>query len=218
MDSKSILIIGAGGIGGLLFDFICRSIAFSALPKIRLTIMDGDIVEQRNLPHQRFSHSDIGIHKVEALVHHIQDVGNLKKQGVEINTIASDFTQPSQLQPYDLVIIAVDREGPRKLVHANAEQWLDLRARGDGFVMWSHHDEIQVLDNQPKLPAGKSASCQLDEAIELGNIQFGFALAAAHGAQWVVQWLRGRNTPAGKLYSIHMGEFLYTTSSVEVIE
>jgi hypothetical protein len=31
-------------------------------------------------------------------------------------------------------------------------------------------------------------------------------LAAAHGAQWIIQWLRGANVPTGRMYSAHMGE------------
>ena len=67
MQQKSILIIGAGGIGGLLLDLLCRSISFSGSFEVKISIMDGDVVEQRNLPHQQFSTSDLGTHKVDAL-------------------------------------------------------------------------------------------------------------------------------------------------------
>ena len=206
MQQKSILIIGAGGIGGLLLELLCRSISFSGSFQVKISIMDGDVVEQRNLPHQRFSTSDLGAHKVDALSNRLQQLVKAADNDVVIDSISTNFSGEKSLEEFDLVIVAVDREEPRKLVHANAAQWLDLRARGDGFVMWSHLEDIQILDLLPKLPEGTSASCQLDEAIETGNIQFGFALAAAHGVQWVVQWLRGGSPPAGKMYSIHMGE------------
>ena len=135
-----------------------------------------------------------------------------------IDPICTNFTGRITLEGYDLVIVAVDREEPRRLVHRNATQWLDLRARGDGFVMWSHLDDLQILNLLPKLSEGKSASCQLDGAIETGNIQFGFALAAAHGAQWVVQWLRGGSPPSGKMYSIHMGELPMPEPSQGLVE
>ena len=55
-----ILIIGAGGIGGMLSELI-----IPALNKIEkncsIEIMDGDIVEESNLGHQRFSHKDVGL-------------------------------------------------------------------------------------------------------------------------------------------------------------
>jgi len=58
----------------------------------------------------------------------------------------------------------------------------------------------------------------LDEAVESGNIQFGFALAAAHGAQWIIQWLRGASVPSGKMYSIHMGELPLPEIAQELVE
>ncbi|DAC62998.1 MAG TPA: hypothetical protein D7I10_02940 [Candidatus Poseidoniales archaeon] len=206
MQQKSILIIGAGGIGGLLLDLLSRSISFSGSFEVKISIMDGDVVEQRNLPHQRFSISDLGNHKVHALNDYLQHLVYTADNGVMIDPICTNFSGKIELEEFDLIIVAVDCEEPRRIVHANANQWLDLRARGDGFVIWSHLDNLEILDSLPKLPEGISASCQLDGAIETGNIQFGFALAAAHGAQWVIQWLRGGNPPSGKMYSIHMGE------------
>ena len=72
--------------------------------------------------------------------------------------------------------------------------------------MWSHLDDMRVLKMFPPLPDGESASCQLEDAVESGNIQFGFAEAASHGAQWVIQWLRGGQVPSARTYSIHMGD------------
>ena len=180
--------------------------------------MDGDRIEVRNLAHQQFGHADISQPKVSIVQDRILANGIASLSGVEVNGIAEDFSTQTDLSKYDLVIVSVDREEPRHLVHTNATQWLDLRARGDGFVMWSHLDDLQILDTLPKLPEGISASCQLDGAIETGNIQFGFALAAAHGAQWVVQWLRGGSPPAGKMYSIHMGELPMPEPSQGLVE
>ncbi len=206
----NILMIGAGGIGGLLVNHVTRAFAFSGLNELagslELTLMDGDVVESRNLPHQQFGHSDVSGHKVTAIQQRAESAGMTSVNGVDVIGIADDFSAETDLSKYDLVVVAVDREEPRNIVHANAKHWLDLRARGDGFVMWSYQDDLRVLDNLPKLPEGTSTSCQLEEAVETGNIQFGFALAAAHGAQWIVQWLRGASVPLGKMYSIHMGE------------
>ncbi|MDE0708094.1 MAG: ThiF family adenylyltransferase [Candidatus Poseidoniales archaeon] len=206
----SVLIIGVGGIGGLLTDIVSRAVAFSDLTKqngmISLTLMDGDIVEERNLPHQRFAAADVGKPKVEALVRQLQDVGITEERGVFLIPVGENFSADTNLSEYDLVVVAVDREEPRRLVHENAGAWLDLRCRGDGFLMWSHLDDVRVLNMFPTLPDGESASCQLEEAVETGNIQFGFAEAASHGAQWVIQWLRGAQVPQGRTYTIHMGD------------
>ena len=69
---KAVLVIGAGGIGGLLVDLVSRAISESGfneqMGRVSLTVMDGDVVEARNLPHQRFSQTDIGRAKVLALI------------------------------------------------------------------------------------------------------------------------------------------------------
>jgi hypothetical protein len=179
--------------------------------------MDGDFVEERNLPHQPFTADDAGSSKVEAICRQLRDTGITEERCMMI-PVAENFSTGTDLSKYDLVVVAVDHEEPRKLVHAKAKHWLDLRARGDGFVMWSYQDDLRVLDSLPKLPEGTSTSCQLDEAVETGNIQFGFALAAAHGAQWIVQWLRGATVPSGKMYSIHMGELPLPEITPELIE
>ena len=215
----NILIIGAGGIGGLLTHHVARAVAFSGLTDqigvLRLTLMDGDEVEERNLPHQPFCRDDVwGLSqqdKVDSIWYDlVYRVGVKPSLGVQIVVINENFTydggEEGSISEYDLVVVAVDRPEPRKWVHCKAERWLDLRARGDGFVMWSHEDDYQIFDAFPTLPLGESASCQLEEAVEMGNIQFGFALAAAHGAQWIIQWLRNSLVPPGRSYTIHMGD------------
>jgi hypothetical protein len=217
-----ILIIGAGGIGGLLTNHVMRAFAFSGLSEmvgnLEMTLMDGDVIESRNLPHQQFGQSDQSTHKVAAIQQRIEAAGMSIGNRLELVGIAENFSSETDLSKYDLVVVAVDREEPRNLVHTNAKHWLDLRARGDGFVMWSYQDDIRVLDCLPKLPEGTSTSCQLEDAVESGNIQFGFALAAAHGAQWIIQWLRGASVPSGKMYSIHMGELPLPEIAQELVE
>ena len=217
-----ILVIGAGGIGSLLAEHVTRAFAFSGLNEligsIEMTLMDSDVIESRNLPHQQFSHRDQSQHKVTAIQQRLEAAGMAIENRVELVGIAENFSVETDISKYDLVVVAVDREEPRNLVHANAKHWLDLRARGDGFVMWSHQDDLCVLDCIPKLSEGTSTSCQLEEAVETGNIQFGFALAAAHGAQWIVQWLRGASTPSGKMYSIHMGQLPLPETTQGLVE
>ena len=217
-----ILIIGAGGIGSLLAEHVTRAFAFSGLNELigdlEVTLMDGDVVEPRNLPHQQFGHCDLSGHKVTAIQQRVEAVGTTSANGVDVIGIAEDFSEKTDLSHYDLVVVAVDREEPRNLVHTNAKHWLDLRARGDGFVMWSHQDDLRVLDSLPKLPGGTPTSCQLEDAVESGNIQFGFALAAANGAQWIVQWLRGAAVPSGKMCTIHMGELPMPEIPQEAVE
>ena len=203
-SETKILVIGAGGIGGLLTLYVSRAIAFSQWPHgvVEITLMDGDIVEYRNLPHQQFIPEDIGNPKVYALEKYLCNLS----ENLQFTPLASNFSDDTNLSEYDLVVVAVDCEEPRKLVREKAEAWLELRSTGDGCLMWSHMDDLDVLNLFPKLQPGESASCQHENAVETGNIQFGFALAAAHGAQWIIQWLRNSMVPPGRTYTIHMGE------------
>ena len=203
-SETKILVIGAGGIGGLLTLHVSRAIAFSQWPHgvVEITLMDGDIVEERNLPHQQFTPEDIGKPKVNALKRYMCNQSETLRYIPE----ARNFTDDSILSKYDLVVVAVDCEEPRQLVREKANTWLELRSTGDGCLVWSCVDDIDVLNLFPTLAPGESAGCQLDGAIEMGNIQFGFALAAAHGAQWIIQWLRNSMVPPGRTYTIHMGE------------
>ncbi len=66
-----------------------------------------------------------------------------------------------------------------------------------------------AADIERMTPNHEPASCQLDGAIESGNIEFGFGWAAVHGAQWCLQTLRGlvgvntRGPPARALSVTH---------------
>ena len=216
---KKMLIVGVGGIGGAFTELVTRAAAFSNLTSkigpITISLMDADLVEKHNLPHQRFSTKDIGRSKVEALANQLRDAGVDESQGVILNPIVENLSSDTDLSEYDIVVIAVDREEPRRLVHENAKAWLDLRCRGDGFLMWRHLEDIRVLNRFPALADGESASCQLEGAIEDGNIQFGFVNAASHGAQWLIQWLRGSQVPSARTYSIHMGDLPLPFASEE---
>jgi hypothetical protein len=97
--------------------------------------------------------------------------------------------EPSDIEPSDLVVVAVDSTVARRVVHKSTEIWLDLRCSGDGYIAIDHRVgggtvESLTVDQPPK-------SCQLHGSIANGNIQFGYLAAAAHGAQWVLQSLRG---------------------------
>ena len=70
-DGLEIHIIGAGGIGSNLISLLLPSlrngIIADQLGGISFHLHDADIVEERNLVHQRFTESQINMTKVEAL-------------------------------------------------------------------------------------------------------------------------------------------------------
>ena len=75
---KSVLIVGAGGIGTTVVDLLVPALERIEL-SAKITLMDGDVVETSNLGHQNYSTFDIGKMKVDALAKKWQ-----KKRFVEL--------------------------------------------------------------------------------------------------------------------------------------
>ena len=196
-----ILIVGAGGIGGLALDLIVPALE-KVKQKSSITIMDGDTVESSNLGHQRFSTSDIGSFKTDALttkydrfkhVHCVPNTDNLRFK--------------EQLQNFDYIIIAVDRPQPRRLVHATNVPWIDLRSTGDGHVFFTNDSDPSLVSMMT--PDHEPASCQIAGAIEAGNIQFGYVNAAAAAATWLMGQLRNQPPLRERMSSIMFGELKF---------
>ena len=104
-----VLLVGAGGIGSHLTDLLCRGLHGHSLD---LTLMDGDVVEERNLAHQRFPTWSIGRPKTDVLAQRHASEGHL------LTAVAENLRSAEQLSGYDLIVVAVDRPEPRRLVHA----------------------------------------------------------------------------------------------------
>ena len=196
-----ILIVGAGGIGGLALDLIVPALE-KVKQKSSITIMDRDTVEASNLGHQRFSTSDIGSFKTDALttkydrfkhVHCVPNTDNLRFK--------------EQLQNFDYIIIAVDRPQPRRLVHATNVPWIDLRSTGDGHVFFTNDSDPSLVSMMT--PDHEPASCQIAGAIEAGNIQFGYVNAAAAAATWLMGQLRNQPPLRERMSSIMFGELKF---------
>lgn len=182
---QKVLLIGAGGIGSHLTDLLCRGLHGHGLD---LTLMDGDVVEERNLAHQRFHPNDTGRAKADVLAQRHASEGHI------ITAVAENLRSSEQLSGYDLIVVAVDRPEPRRLVHATDVPWIDLRSTGRGMLVLTHLDAPERIASQT--PDHAPASCQAEGVLEAGFVQVGFALAAAVGAQWVIDHLVHGRSPA----------------------
>lgn len=215
--SPAILLVGAGGIGSLVIELLVPALE-RCNTRCQIDIMDDDLVEETNLGHQKFTFSDIGLYKVDALANRFNDAKN-----IVIDPITERLTQGSQLEYYDLVIVAVDNSTPRKIVHDDANAWLDLRCRGDGWLLLDSNTDSEIISSLS--PDHKPTSCQIEGALDNGNIEFGFAAVAAAGAQWIFQFIRqyyGENTmtPSAQMSSLTHGVLalpLPSTKKTEVV-
>ena len=184
-----IAIIGAGGIGSNLLHGIVpalhRGDLLESLGKVRIRVYDSDRVAESNLAHQKFSYDDVGSYKVRAIERSLRQFTNDR---LRLEACPWDVRDSSDMIPADLTIAAVDSAEARRVVHASDTIFLDLRCLGDSFIAIDTSVDSDFVTNIT--PDQTSQSCQYDGAIESGNIQFGYLIAAAHGAQWLLQSLR----------------------------
>ena len=184
-----IAIIGAGGIGGhlcsVLVPALHRGELLESTKRITVRVYDSDEVTEGNLAHQRFDYNDVSMHKVTAIERSL-----CQFTGDRLRLVACpwDVRDASDMTPADLIVVAVDSAVARRVAHSSGTTFLDLRCLGDGYIAFdSSVDPDFVTSMTPDQPA---RSCQHEDAISSGNIEFGFLIAAAHGAQWVLQSLR----------------------------
>ena len=197
-----LTIIGAGGIGSQTVDLLIPALRRIKL-ECEIIIMDGDIVEDTNLGHQRYTASDVGKAKVECLASRYI----LDEDPVSVIAISENFRNIEQVKNSDYVIICVDRPEPRRLVHSLDIPWIDLRCGGDGYLILSSDSERELVahmtpDHEPK-------SCQHEGALNLGNLEFGFAISASYGAQWALQQLRKSPSPIQAMGSMNFGQLTF---------
>jgi len=210
--SKNVLIVGAGGIGTTLVDLLVPALERIQL-KAKVTLMDGDIVETTNLGHQRFTQENVGLHKVTALSNRYAE----RTEYVELISVNENLRTAQQLEGYDLVVICVDRPHPRRLVHALHIPWIDLRCSADGWMILSSDSDSSLVEQMT--PDHEPMSCQVEGALDAGNLEFGFSVAGTFGAQWLVQNLRDRRGPVQSMGSLTYGSFefpLIKNNSTEV--
>ncbi|MDP6333459.1 MAG: ThiF family adenylyltransferase [Candidatus Poseidoniaceae archaeon] len=198
-----LTIIGAGGIGSQTVDLLVPALR-RIEAQCEIIVMDGDIVEEKNLGHQKYSSGDIGKTKVECLA---AKYSSSNDYGVSVSGIPENFRNIEQVKDSDYVIICVDRPEPRRLVHSLEIPWIDLRCGGDGYLVLSSDSQRELVahmtpDHEPK-------SCQHEGALNIGNLEFGFAISASYGAQWALQQLRKSPSPIQAMGSMNFGQLSF---------
>lgn len=196
MDTKlrplNISIIGAGGIGSntcvLLVNALRNGVLAGHLGGIDLHLYDGDKVEEENLIHQRFTPNQIGMTKVDALTETFSNI----HPAVQVIPHSINLRDPNLLSNAHIVIVAVDRPEPRRIVHSlEGKEWYDSRCMGDFTLLLTDRSDPAMVE--ALTPEHAPASCQPEGAIESGAIQFGFANAAVHLADAIMRSLLRRS-------------------------
>ena len=170
---RKILIIGAGGIGSFLIQFLNKVDLYD------ITVADPDVVEQKNIPYQNFSKGHVGQNKASVMMDSYSSVNSFSKYPI--------LTE-KQMTGYDLVICCVDNLGVRRTLYNTSLKWLDLRAQGRNAALVSHKADPKMYDMLLAGPEG-SFSCQGDSWDGTNNnVHFMQIAIAGFGAQWIQRW------------------------------
>lgn len=123
-----IVIIGYGGIGSILL----RELVIQ-YPQVEITIYDGDVVEEKNLLRQEFTHSDIGRQKVESADKYPQ-----------VKRVVSDyFNRRTRIHPEAVVFCCVDNNKSRRIIAELDNFTIYMSNNVNDSNAWVHLDGIQ---------------------------------------------------------------------------
>ena len=182
---RKILIIGAGGIGSYLIQYLQKTGLYT------IDVYDPDKVEKKNITYQNFVESDIGLHKVTVMQR------DYKVNKAEPYPILTE----SQLGGYKLVVCCADNLGIRKTLYRSKVKWLDLRAQGRNCAMISYQMDKNKFDTVLAGPDG-SFSCQGEWDGWAKNIHMMNIIAAGMGAQWIQRWFNKEDVCDSKVINL----------------
>lgn len=164
---KHPLIIGAGGVASYLLPCLLK-----AFKPEKVTIIDKDVLEERNLDRQLFGPVYIGWNKAKALTHFL--VVDPKYKGT---TVIEEWFAPATVIPDDvdaIICVADNHEARRNAIRAAYDRDIRCYIGGneyfdaEAYVTWAEHDGTK-LDPRVRYPAiatsheGSPLRCQGEE-------------------------------------------------------
>ena len=189
LQSKCILVVGCGGLGGYIIDQLCRI----GVGVLRLA--DGDVFEETNLNRQLLSEIPLlGVNKAKAAADYVRRVNS----GVSVEAVEAFMTAEnvrSLIDGCDAVIDALDSISARRLladacsdagipyVYGAIQGWVaqaGISMPGDGLIRKLFPEEVEITD--------KSVLC------------FTPALCASMQTALCVKLLTGRKVDTGTVY------------------
>ena len=189
LQSKHVLVVGCGGLGGHIIDQLSR-IGIGSL-----RVVDGDVFEESNLNRQLLSSVPLlGKAKAAAAVGHVHQIN----PGVAVEAVTEFMTAdnaPALLAGCDIAMDALDNISSRKvLASACAEA-------GIPYVYGAIHG--WVAQAGISLPGDQLIEKLFPEEIQLHNqsvLSFTPALCASMQVSLCVKLLTGRPVEAGTVH------------------
>ena len=162
-ERMDLYLVGAGGTGSALADALAR-ILYHARQKgkaVSLTIIDPDIVQEKNIGRQRFCLAEVNYAKATSLALRLNAAFGLDVRAVtdpfKLDMVVSGYSAPKTKK---LLIGCVDNYGARQELARTVE-------KGGGNVWWldvgnAHHSGNIYMGN-----AVRSQQIAVDEALRL---------------------------------------------------
>ena len=146
-----VYVIGTGGTGGFVVDMLSRMIFGTTTT---MTLMDGDMVEHKNLSRQSFQHADLGKNKAEAKREQLRtvfgDVSNIEVIPGYVSSVddllATLLTGDTDRTP--IIISAVDNIATRRIINQTIDEYPMLAVGIDA----GNHDtggQVVLFANRP---------------------------------------------------------------------
>lgn len=197
LAKKRILIVGCGGLGGYLLEYLGR------LGVGYITIVDGDVFDETNLNRQLLSSQmNLGKPKVLAAKHRMLAINPL----VHLETVQENLTEEnaaSLVKDHDIVLDALDnipdrlllqrtcKEVGLPLVHGALAGWY-----GQVCVIQPGEDLLDLIYGNYDIEQG--------EEIETGSLSFTAGLVASIQASEAVKLLLGKPTLNRELLAVDL--------------
>lgn len=115
-----IMVVGCGGTGGYLIPNLARLIASQTERTLELTLLDGDVVERKNLKRQNFIAADLGKPKAQVLAERYSAALGItigyKNSYLKDPSILEELSDPSHRMGTTIVMGCVDNHRTRQII------------------------------------------------------------------------------------------------------
>jgi len=190
MTGEKILIIGCGGGGSWLTEFLARA-CWNL--DVEITVMDFDTIEEKNILYSNLPYS-LNSPKASTLVNAIKQEIGFSRSSVKIQSIEKKLESPYDLDPWSyngIVVVATDDFMTRKIVQDYCDKWVDVRAEGRNYQIFTHKSKLaREFINQNDMTRG---SCQNDP---YRRVDMAHVVCAGIATQIILSILRGEDFKA----------------------
>lgn len=203
---NTYIVVGAGGTGSHLLPPLCAYLrAHYKNFEWMLFIIDGDVVETKNLERQLFPVGAVTMNKAEAMAMTLMDNEHVKA----IPTYLSEENLDRYIQSGDTVLICADNFTVRKRIEDHARKLLDVTVINGGNEQFSGSVQLYVREQDEDVtPRISYLHPEVAVAIGEDRAEMTCAQAAAlpGGEQTIIANLTSATWMLTALWRKHMGE------------